>query len=762
MAEKTTSNSRNNFNYSLVYPALFAIIAAGFLFFFLDNYQQPSLSSVDELKKFSSLAELKDYIKSNQDVGGYYDAQRSTLAVENLAAPTQAGAASEKSADYYSTTNIQVAGVDEADTVKNDGKYIYTVAGSNVVITDAYPAENAAIISTINMSGSAIQGLYVNGNRLVVFTNTYNNYYIQPLVAEDTPVESKMLIRPSFPNTMIKVYDISDRYNPALKRELSMNGSYYNSRMIGDYVYAVVNAPIQYYGDDIVVPLSGFPDVYYFDFPDYSYQLTTVLSVNVNDDNKEPQSKVFLLGYSNVMFVSKDNIFLTYQKRVKPAEISDRIVKEVIIPTLPDDVATEVRKIVDSDVPYYEKENQIQEAVGSWLEQQGPEKSADIFKAWEEKVPQIYAEIAKETDKSVIHKISIGNGEIIYKTRGEVPGQPLNQFSMDEYNGYFRIATTTSGSGGFGFPVGVAVRSTGGEAVAAVSQAEPAAAPPAEQTKETEAEDRPLPTPQPEAPRQSIVQPRPRASTLNHLYVLDESMNIVGKVEDLAPGERIYSARFIGDRAYLVTFVRIDPLFVIDLSDPRNPRVLGELKIPGVSDYLHPYDENHIIGVGQATEEMYGRVTFSGLKISLFDVSDVANPRELAKYEIGDRGTSSEALYDHKAFLFSKDRNLLVLPVLLAEKDYQYTWQGAYVFDLTLQNGFTLKGKISHDEPQGQAEKPEYYYPRYPVRRSLYIGDTLYTVSDAAIKANSLNDLAEIRTIQLPVEQQVYYYSSIG
>ena len=734
-----------------VYAALFVIIVAGFAFLFLSNYQQPSLSSGDELKKFSSLTELKDFIKSNQQAGGIYGGR--VLATTDAGAPMQAGAESKAAADDYSTTNIQVAGVDEDDTVKNDGKYIYTVAGSNVVITDAYPAENAAIVSTINMSGSNIDGLYVNGNRLVVFTNIYNNYYIQPLAAEGMTVESKMLIRPSFPNTMIKIYDISDRSSPALKRELSMNGSYYNSRMVGDYVYAVVNAPIQYYGDDIVVPLSGSPDIYYFDFPDYSYQLTTIISVNVNDDNKEPQSKVFLLGYSNAMFVSKDNIFLTYQKRVKPSILQDRVIEEVILPLVPEDVAGKIRQIMQSVKPYYEKESELAEAVQGWLESLGPEKAAEVAKAWEERASGIRAEIAKETDKSVIHKISISSGEIIYKTRGEVPGQPLNQFSMDEYNGYFRIATTTSGSGGFGFPVGVAVRSSSpvseaGEAVSQAAPSEPEPQTEPEKPEQTTIAPEPLPSPRPLPPV------RPVVSSANHLYVLDSDMKIVGKVEDLAPGERIFSARFIGDRAYLVTFVRIDPLFVVDLSDPRNPKVLGELKIPGVSDYLHPYDENHIIGVGQATEEVYGRVTFSGLKLSLFDVSDVSNPRELAKYEIGDRGTSSDALYDHKAFLFSKDRNLLVLPVLLAEKDYQYTWQGAYVFDLNLQDGFTLKGKITHDDLQ---EKPEYYYPRFPVRRSLYIGNVLYTVSEAMIKANSLSDLAEINTIKLPVEQQIYY-----
>ena len=301
----------------------------------------------------------------------------------------------------------------------------------------------------------------------------------------------------------------------------------------------------------------------------------------------------------------------------------------------------------------------------------------------------VYDDIAKEIERTIIHKIAIDNGNIEYKTQGYAPGTALNQFSMDEYNGYFRIATTTS-----------------------------------------------------------------TAESKNHLYVLDSNLNIVGKVEDLAAGERIYSARFIGDKAYMVTFRQIDPLFVIDLEDPYNPGVLGYLKVPGVSDYLHPYDENHIIGVGRdATEE--GRML--GMKLSLFDVSDVANPTEVSKYIIGERGTSSEALYDHKAFLFSKEKNLLVLPVSLVEDGKYNAFQGAYVFSLDLENGFVLRGTVSHSNATGEEEG--YYYDYLAqVRRSLYIDDVLYTISRSMIKMNSLEDISEINKLDLPYDEEMIVY----
>jgi uncharacterized secreted protein with C-terminal beta-propeller domain len=241
-------------------------------------------------------------------------------------------------------------------------------------------------------------------------------------------------------------------------------------------------------------------------------------------------------------------------------------------------------------------------------------------------------------------------------------------------------------------------------------------------------------------------------------------LNIVGSLEGLAPGETIYSARFMGERGYLVTFRQVDPLFVIDLSDPSHPEKLGYLKVTGYSDYLHPYDETHIIGIGKETTEEGEFAWYQGVKISLFDVSDVKNPVEISKYEIGDRGTDSPVLWDHKAFLFDKSRNLLVMPVLVAEVDQsQYpkgvpswawgepVWQGAYVFDISLDTGLQLKGGITHIESPADLKQGYYYsYSPLSIERSLYIDDVLYTISSAKIKMNNLENLDYINEVQLP------------
>ena len=285
----------------------------------------------------------------------------------------------------------------------------------------------------------------------------------------------------------------------------------------------------------------------------------------------------------------------------------------------------------------------------------------------------------------------------------------LNQFSMDEYDNTFRITTTTGDNW------------------------------------------------------------RTSDSSTNHLWVLNEKLELIGSVEDLAPSERIYSTRFMGERAYMVTFRQTDPLYVIDLSNPDNPEVLGYLKVTGFSTYLHPYDQDHIIGIGKEATET-GRAL--GVKITIFDVTDVNNPIERAKYEITDaKWSDSTALYEHKAFLFDKEKNLLSIPIsytyetntkdTLGYNRYK-SWNGVYVFDIT-KDEIKLKGKIDH-ENQNLNEEDDYYYNnwRSRIQRSLFMDDVLYTVSELMVKANNLDYLDEIKYIDLPYDEEDFRKYYVG
>ena len=573
-----------------------------------------------QITRFSSYQELQEFVTANtRDVGRFWLGG----AEGDMAAP-----APDASGSDYSATNIQVAGVDEADIVKTDGEYIYLVSENRVIIVRAYPVEQARLLSEIELEGMVV-GIFINGDRLVVFEGGMPYYGMDVRIA---PPEDGYWV-PYTPRTSIKVYDVSDRESPLLKREISADGDYISSRMIGDYAYAVISQAVydqegevglpelHVDGEEVEIPAT---DIYHCNISDYYFMYTTIIALNTQDDDREPALETVMLGASSNLYVSVDNIYLTFP---------------------------------------------------------------------------VWGRVMWGAGNTAIHRIHIDADAIEYVASGEVPGMVLNQFSMDEYQDYFRVATTTQG-----------------------------------------------------------------ITSANHMYILDMDLNVVGRLEDLAPGETIYSARFMGQRGYVVTFRTVDPLFVIDLEDPRNPQVLGELKITGYSGYLHPYDEDHLIGIGKETTEEGEFAWYQGVKISLFDVSDFNNPRELDKYEIGHRGTDSPVLWDHKAFLLHQSRDLLVMPVCVAEIDqadypegvppWAYgtpVWQGAYVLRVSPQAGLGLQGRITHfDAPPGDDQYYDYCYSPFSVQRSLYIGDVLYTISQAKIKMNSLDDLSDISEVELP------------
>lgn len=586
------------------------------------------------LKNFPSFEELKSYVEAHREVPQYNDGDRSELRPAfSDGVILDSSESRTLNVKDYSTTNTQVGGVDEADVVKTDGEFIYIGSGMNILILKAYPAEEVEILSRIALNGT-LKGIFINEDKLAILEENSATY-------ERGSVK-----------TSIRVYDVADRTNPVSKRTVSVDGRYCSSRMIDNYVYTLASSPVYSYKGEVILPQVYYNDkveeippssVYYSNISDQYFTYTNVLAVNIQKDKQDPTYKSFLLGAAHTLYVSLDNIYITFP---------DKMLQSGIFP-------------------------------------------------WQ----RTFAERAEQTS---VHRVHIENGEIEYAASGEVPGYVLNQFSMDEYNGYFRIATTTG----------------------------------------------------------HIAKTFDEATSQNHVCVLDMSLNIVGGLEDLAHGEKIYSARFMGDRCYLVTFRKVDPLFVIDLEDPSAPEVLGQLKITGYSDYLHPYDEDHIIGIGKETvaAEENDFAWYQGVKISLFDVSDVSEPKEVAKYEIGDRGTDSPVLNDPKAFLFDKSKRLLVLPVLVAEIDEEqypngvppytfgrHVWQGACVFDISIEEGLIFKGGITHLESNIDPYKSKYYSSSFnSVKRTLYIDNTLYTISDKKIKMNSLETLAEISEIELP------------
>jgi inhibitor of cysteine peptidase len=643
------------------------------------------------IKNFTSYRELTEFIAGGFEHSDWYATGWDSVA-PRFAMAEEAMMLNSKDADGggevvdYSQTNVQVAGVDEPDIVKTDGTYLYIVSGNKVIIVKATPAENATIEAEITVNESTtIYNIFISRNRLVIFAADYNQPIFKSLaVVDDVRIPSPWY---SSPDTYIKLYDIADLQHPELIRDIVVGGSFSGARLIDDYIYVITTQysyqyllpeegeaivpRIQVNGEVIDIPLS---DIHYVDLPEKSSTVTNIVSMNIHDDESKVNTEVFLLGDSHVLYVSRENIYVTYSTRYYDYEMLQEIIDEILMPVLPESITSELEVVDTLTLDDYQKQTVTEWILQNYVESMDEKQLADISRA-----------ILRRVERTVIHRIHIHDGDITYETQGNVPGGVSNQFSLSEHNGYLRISTTMQGW---------MVRSF-------VSSIE----------------------------------------SQNNIYVLDMDLEIVGSLEGLAPGEQIYATRFIGDTCYLVTFRQIDPFFVIDLSDPTDPTVLGELKIPGFSTYLHPYDETHVIGIGREDNKV---------KISLFDVSDMSNPVELAKYEIENNDEDwhwmqSSALYEHKAFLFDREKNLLVIPV------GDYSKQSAYVFDISVEDGIELKGTVTHDLDTEDEQEDIYYWGDYgnSIQRTLYIGDILYTISNNMVKMNDLKDLSEINSLEL-------------
>jgi inhibitor of cysteine peptidase len=537
----------------------------------------------------------------------------------------------------YSETNNQVQGVDEADIIKTDGTHIYQVLDGKVRVVKAYPANQMEELSTITYEeGFYPNQIFLHNNQLIVIGYGSTDFNTTQKVAS----MDKMMV-PIFQSTKAIIYDMSIPAKPQILREVEVEGSLVQARKKDGIVYLISN----YYPDFWQLEKNKDAEVR----PRYrdSIQNNKFKYIEYNSIQYLPESKE-----SNYTIITTLNLEQVEQK-------------------------ININTYLGSGRQLYMSENNIYLAV-----------SNDPF-------IQMFREQSRMTNTS-IYKFTVNGMDIEFHSSADVSGTVLNQFSMDEHEGYFRVATTE----GYAW-----------------NEEQPSA---------------------------------------NHLFILDQNLLEVGRLEDLARGERIYSARFMGDRIYIVTFKETDPLFVIDAKIPAHPKVMGELKIPGFSNYLHPYDENHLIGFGHDTKIVANKdssqpfILTNGVKISLFDVTDITNPKEKFTEIIGGRGTYSPLNYDHKALMFHKDLNLMAFPISVylnkegSEYDQTFEFQGGYVYKLDLTKGFQLQKKITH-----MSENAVYEEWENSVQRLIFIGDQIFSISPNRLTAHSMKDFVKTGEISL-------------
>jgi len=604
------------------------------------------VQSEDELRQWLVAAAAEQWnswwgrgISLGRRIGG------GPIALETLAATsgttafttnsTSATLISGASTDF-SSTNTQVAGVAEADFVKTDGQNLYLLSGSQLVIANAWPAENLTELSRTDIDGNPL-ALYVLGDRAVVLSAIYPQ--VVPWILS---FRADSFCSPWYtPQVQVTVLDISHPTAPKPVEESVLDGRLVDSRAVGDNVYVVLDnsfpapRPVISPGYDLLLADGTAPTATTFESKEaYAERLAADWNVSVP-------------GYTTVAYgpdgetdtsgslAAAPNIYI-------PSDCTSTNMLTVALFNLSDGSAgpDATTSVLGVDGTVYASTDSLYVVSSAWTA------------PWRAR--------AASYEGSHIYKFGLGADAVPLEAAGAVPGWALNSYSMDEHDGFFRIATTSSDS-----------------------------------------------------------------ALSNNLFVLGQNgndLNIVGSLTDIALGERIYSARFMGNHGFLTTFRTIDPLFTLDLSDPTAPKLLGKLEIPGYSSYLHPIGEDYLIGLGRYADPATGLP--GGLQLSLFDVSNLHNPTRIDTYTFSDQawGGYSQAEYDPHAFAYFPTHNILALPVDLG-------WAGSdlHVLRVTPEDGFQSLGSIEHDSS---------------IERSLRIGDYLYSVSSTTIKVNRIADPA--------------------
>ncbi len=489
----------------------------------------------------------------------------------------------DTSPERYSETNVQVEGIDEPDIVKTDGENIYTSFNhiffrgnyprevSETKIASVLPPEEMEIISEIEKGGSLLLG----GDTLAIFQDK-----------------------------KITGYSVRDIENPEELWEINLDEktNLADARLMGENIYMVFytgvyrNQPCEteiFSLNDEVLSVSC-TEIYY---PGVVVPVDTTYTVaSVNIKSGEKRDKVSFIGSrdNSVIYMSPENLYLSYFQQAQMIDFMTGFYREEGL--LSRETIERLEKLTEYDISLRAKEVEMEVILEDYFASLSDDELMKLESEITNKIGDYYEKNRREMESTGIVKIGLKDMNV--KAAGNVPGNLVNQFAMDEYKGNLRVATTIG-----------------------------------------------------ERFRPSIRMTGRRIESTNDVYILDESLKKKSSVKDLGVDERIYAVRFMKDRGYVVTFREIDPFYVLDLSNPNYPKMKGELKIPGYSSYLHLINEDRVLGIGMEDWNV---------KASLFDVSDPKNPQEIDNYILSERW--SEAVSNHHAFLIDRENKMFFLP----------------------------------------------------------------------------------------------------
>ena len=575
-------------------------------------------SAADQKETTQTLITAKDYKEIEKCIKEYNKQMardNNSMAIGMYESASSSDAASAESSNVsdtgaYSDTNLRENGVGEADIVKTDGKNIYTLCRSVVTITAIDNGSMEKLASIEQDAERYVEDIYVQDDKLVLFgtlgrqvgnsedSEAYDGYYEN--------------------NTYVQVYDISDPSNPKEIGNMEQSGGYNTSRIVDGYVYVL--SQFHPYEDNVTArDLWYIPEVQgksieaeniYMPQEAEGNEYTIITAFSLDNPSEKTDSKA-VFGYSDVCYVSENNIYITSN--------------------------------------YYED---------------------------------------SDVSRTLIRKISYTDGKLVGVAQTKIKGMLNDSFSIDEYEGNLRLVTTID-------------EIYSNDDIMPLNET-------ADKTEKAVAEN-----------------VKDAVPGTNSLYVLNDKLEIIGSIHNLAKDEIIYSARFMGDTGYFVTYRQVDPLFSVDLSDPENPKILGELKIPGFSEYLHPYGDGKLLGIGMDVSE--DGFTTEGVKLSMFNVTDPSNVTEENKYTI-EESYGTDVGYNYKGVFVDVQKNLFGF--------------------VTYHDGVTYQ-LYTYDEAEGFKEVMSRQLSGYEGSRGLYIGDVFYLVSGNMIESYSMNGFEKMDDIVL-------------
>jgi len=599
------------------------------------------------LVTFESAAQFEEYVRESREAGGYYLGSGINQArmVEDSAgtatpmateAPTEAaaegdggdgaGAGGDAGGPRVSDTNVQEVGIDEPDVLKARGSTIFYAKNGRY---DEYGDDDVSVLNASDPAAPSRVGDIDESGRM--------------LIAGDSLVV--------FAHGEIQGYDISAPEDPEKEWERDLDSRVQAARLLNGSIYLVLREDVDLDQPCPVEPMEGVAqectDVYHPKRPTDAE--ATYTTVSIDPESGDVGDAVTVVGSHQytATYVSGNGVYLTYATAPSRANLTlDFLLEQGSL--LDDRAMDRLRQLRSYDLSDGATMAETRAILQNWLARVDEDERDDLRETLEERRRAYFEERKRDLVQTGIVRIDADEGDLAVGAVGSVPGRPLNQFSMDEYEGRLRIATTVSGFG---------------------------------------------------------------TQSANDLYVLDGDLSVVGSVQGMGLDERIYSVRFMGEEAYVVTFRRIDPFHVLDLSNPADPQLQGELKLPGFSSYLHPVAEDRIMGIGEEDGQV---------KVVLFDVSNPTNPTVADSTVLSDSWSAISRT--HHAFLQDRKHGVVFIPGR----------EGGYVF--SYEDGLDRVTTIDTDDP---------------ARRAMYVGDYLYVFAGDELVVVDETDWSRETTVDL-------------